>query len=266
MPLKNTGKTIQKITKKAKEIIITFENKEKQSFHLDTLEMFSLYEGKVIYLEEYKQMLAFSNKSKLMDYALSLLKKGHYSINRMKRKLNDKISDKTAINFVINKLKEFDLINDYALIEELCCYYDEQNIGQNKILYLLKSQELEEKDLNKIKFPITLEKEKAVNNLTSLEKKFSSLPFEMMKKKIYLNLLSKGFNKEVALSALEEIQIEDNQEEKDLEKLNKDLEAIYDRYTFKYHGRELKEKVFNKLISKGYQLRMIANTWREKYE
>ena len=266
MPLKNTGKTIQQITKKAKKAIIKFDDKSTLEVALDTLEMFTLYVGKELSKQDINEMISFSNKTFLMEYALSLIKKGHYSENRMIRKLSNKINDESSIKYVMKKLKEFDLINDLALIEELCCYYDELKYGQNKIIAKLIAQELKEKDISKIKFPETIEKEKAVSLLDKLIKNTSSLPFKEQKNTIYKSLLAKGFTSSNALYAIEQIQKDPNQDELDYEKLLKDLEKQYDRYSFKYTRRELKDKVFTSLLRKGYNIKNIAKAWGENYD
>jgi regulatory protein len=266
VPLKNTGKTIKSIKKKSKTVLITFLDETNITLHIDTLEMFPLYVGKILLKEDIEEIISFSNKAILMQYALDLLKACHYSENRMKRKLSNKIDDTSSINYTIKKLKEYDLINDLALIEEYCCYYDELKYGQNKIIAKLYEHELKEKDISKISFPISLEKEKAVSLLDSLSKKYDKFPLSMKKKKIYSALLSKGFISNVAKEAIKELETSNNENELDYQKLLLELEKQYIKYSYKYTSRTLKDKVFVSLMNKGYKIQNIIKAWGENYD
>ena len=181
---------------------------------------------------------------------MSLLRKGHYTENRMKEKLSKKGATNDEVKKVIRFLKSNDLIDDRAFIEDHIGWSTERNIGKYKIIKELTNLGIDENTINKIKFPVSLEKQKAVNNIESLEKKYSSLSFENKKKHIYTSLKLLGFEQDVVTYALNKLFSKD--EEDETTKLIRDHDKAVIRLSKKYSGNELDYKVYNYLKNKGY--------------
>ena len=118
-------------------------------------------------------------------------------------------------------------------------------------------------NLTNIRFPSSLEKKKALNNLNKLEKKYAKYSYEQRKQHIYRSLLSLGFDSDIALEALNHLS--KPKEKDELDKLKKDFDKTYLRYKNKYEGYELKNKVVTYLKSKGYKVKDILNRWEKYY-
>lgn len=263
MPSKNTGKTILKIKTTKKNLTISFTDRSKIKVALEVSANFYLYEGKTLTRKEINQIIEFSNTAELMKYALSLLKKGHYSEWKMREKLYLKEASKKDVDLIIKRLKEHDLINDKMLILDTIEYGNERNIGKNKIIQDLLNKGFFMENIAKFNFPYSLEKKKALNNLPKLERKYDKYPFEQKKQHIFKALLSLGFDNDVALEVLSHIKEPKQKEENN--KLERDFDKTLIRYKNKYDGYELKNKTINYLHSKGYKLNDIMKMWEKKY-
>ena len=187
---------------------------------------------------------------------MSLLTKGHYTEWKMREKLYAKGGEKPDVDYIISKLKELDLLDDKAFIEDFLGYGEERLWGKNKIKQELLKKGIFAEEIDKIRFSVTVEKKKAVSLIPTLEKKYAKYSYQQKKQHIYATLLTRGFDHEVASFALTKIrQIDDKDEKK---KLKEDFKKIYARYSKKYEGRELKERVYRSLISKGYKYSDIS--------
>ena len=264
VPSKSSGKTIVKLKVNKKNVVITFSDKSKLSLVPEVMASFYLYEGKTLDNKAIKELVAFNASASLLKYAISLLKKKHYSEWKMREKLYAKEdANKPAVDQVIKVLKSNDLINDKMLILDTIEYGNERNIGKNKIIAELANKGIFNENLSSISFSYSNEKKKALNNLPKLEKKYSKYSYEQKKQHIYHSLLSLGFDSDVALEALNHLSKPNDKDE--LDKLKKDFDKTYLRYNNKYEGYELKNKVVTFLRSKGYKTKDILSRWEKYY-
>ena len=263
VPSKSTGKTILKIKVNKKDVVISFTDREKMRLSLEVLANFYLYEGKTLSNKEISSMKRLSERAGLLKYAMSLLSKGHYSEWKMREKLYKKEASKQDVDEVIRILKNNDLINDKMLALDLLEYGNERNIGKNKIIQELSNKGLFDEVINKCKFPESLEKKKALNNLPKLERRYVKYPYEQKRQHIYKALLSLGFDHDIAMETLNKMsgmKVKDEQN-----KLERDFDKVLAILSRKYEGYELKNKVITSLLSKGYKMKDILNIWESKY-
>ena len=263
MPSKSSGKTIIKVKKNKKDVVISFSDKTKLRCVSEVLANYYLYEGRTLTSKEISEIKSFSESAALLKYAMSLLQKGHYSEWKMREKLYAKDGQKQDVDKIIKILKNNDLINDKMLALDLIEYGHERNLGKNKIIQELSSKGIFEDTISKFHFSYSLEKKKALNNLPKLEKKYDKYSYEQKRQHIYRSLLSLGFDNDVALETLNKIS-EPKQKDED-KKLEKDFDKTYLRLNHKYEGYELKNKVITSLRSKGYKMREILRLWEKKY-
>ena len=264
VPSKSSGKTIVKLKVNKKNVVITFSDKSKLSLVPEMMGNFYLYEGKTLDNKAIKELVTFNASASLMKYAISLLKKNHYSEWKMREKLYAREdANKPAVDQVIKVLKSNDLINDKMLILDTIEYGNERNIGKNKIIADLANKGVFSENLSSISFPYSNEKKKALNNLNKLEKKYAKYSYEQKKQHIYRSLLSLGFDNDVALEALNHLSKPVEKDE--LDKLKKDFDKTYLKYKSKYEGYELKNKVVTFLRGKGYKTKDILSRWEKYY-
>ncbi len=261
MPSRSSGKTILKIKVNKKNVVISFTDKTKLDVVNEVMANFYLYEGKTLDSKTIRDIEKYNATASLLKYAMSLLKKGHLSEWKMREKLYNKEGKKEDVDYVIKTLKSYDLIDDKALILDTIEYGNERNLGKNKILQDLNNKGVFKENLNKISFPLSLEKKKAKNNLPKLERKYDKYSYEQKRQHIYRSLLSLGFEQDVALDALNGLKTPNKREEDN--KLNRDFTKTYIKYKNHYEGYDLKNKVISHLKSKGYKTSEILKCWEE---
>lgn len=252
MPSVSSGKYIVKSVKVYKDhVTVFFTKRENIKISKEAYLSSYLYEGKSISKKEIDKLIEITAFSTLLNYALSLISKRHYSQRKMFEKLKAKEDNYQAINNVIDKLKENDLIDDKAFMEDLIAWDDERLFGKNKIIKHLKDQGIPDNILSKAHFSHSNELKKAKGLIPKLEKKYARYGHENMKQHIYNSLLNQGFEYDVAKVALNNVKAPKIKEER--VKIKNDFIKIKNRYIKKYDGYELKQKIYAALAAKGYK-------------
>ena len=251
MPKEKSGKVIKKIKVLKKGIAIFFSNGERIDISEEAYTSNYLYVGKELAQKDIDKLLTISSVKKLSEYAVSILTKGHYTEWKMREKLYAKGGEKAAVDYIIQKLKDIDLLNDKAFIKDYIGYAEEKLYGKNKIKQELIKKGIFAEEIDKIHFNIASEKKKASMLVPILEKKYTKYSYQQKRQRVYAALVSRGFDHDVANYALSFLSGRDEKDEK--KKLKEDFNKIYNRFAKKYEGRELKEKVYRSLINKGYK-------------
>ena len=169
----------------------------------------------------------------------------------MYEKLIKKDPNKAAAMQVISKLKENDLLDDKAYMEDLIAWDDERGFGKNKTIKHLKDQGIPDNLIAKAHFSPSNELKKAKGLVPKLNHKYARYAFNNKKNHVYNALLSQGFDYEVAKEASELVKGDSPRLEK--EKLINDYKKVYKRLESKYEGYQLKQKIYSALLSKGYK-------------
>ena len=251
VPREKSGKVIKRIKVNKKAVAIVFSDGEKIDISEEAYVSNYLYVGKELSQKEIDKLIQITSVKKLSTYAMSLLTKGHYTEWKMREKLYAKGGEKSDVDYIISKLKELDLLDDKAFIEDFLGYAEERLWGKNKIKQELLKKGIFASEIEKIHFSINNEKKKAVALIPSLEKKYAKYSYQQKRQHIYAALITRGFDHEVANYALSKMSNKVDKDEK--KKLKEDYAKIHARFSKKYEGRELKERVYRALINKGYK-------------
>ena len=264
MPSANTGKNVIKSIKVYKDhITISFSKREKLQISKEAYLTAYLYEGKSLSKKEIAKLVEITAISTLLNYALSLVSKRHYSERKMYEKLKAKESNHAAIIAVINKLKESDLLNDQAYMEDLIAWDNERKFGKKKIVEHLRKEGIPEHLIQKVRFSHSNELKKAKGLIPKLDKKYSRYGYENKKQHVFQALLAQGYDYDVAKEALNDVKKDKPKEEKT--KLLNDFKKIQKRYANKYEGYQLKQKIYTALSNKGYKHSEIKEVLENYY-
>lgn len=253
------NKVISKINKTKATVKIDFEDKTSIKITNDAFLSNYFYVGKSLTAQEVKELEKLSALTKYLNYALSLLKKSHYTEAMMREKLLKKGCKESYCNTIIKRLKDNDLIFDQMYMLDLLSYYEELNYGENKIKKLLIAKKFDKEKVNSLKFPYKTELFKAKNNLPLLEKKHQKISSNKKKNKIYTSLYALGFKKDV----INEVMIFVG-ENNDKHNIQIDYEVSYRKLSKKYQGKTLYNKMFTALKNKGYEYDVIYDLLKEK--
>ena len=262
MPSANTGKNVIKAIRVYKDhVTLSFAKKQSMKISKEAYLSLYLYVGKALSKNEIANLNELTALSTLLNYALSLISKRHYSVNQMSDKLYKKEANRNAVNGVIDRLKANDLLNDSAFMEDLINWDNERGFGKNKIVKHLKDQGIPDNLIAKARFSPSNELKKAKGLIPKLDKKYAKYAYQNKKKHVYQALLGQGFDYETAKEASELVKSDSNSKEK--EKLEKDYLKIKERYKKKYEGYTLKQKIYSALLNKGYKSSQIKKVLEE---
>jgi len=262
-PSKNTGKIIDKV-KRYKTHVNVYIDGEKIELSNDVFTSFYLYKGKNISDKEYRQLLDKIDNEKYLSYALRLLSDHLYSEWKIREKLYAKEASKKQVDEVISYLKKNGFIDDQLFIEEYLEYAERNNIGKNKIKENLSRKGIFQEDIDKIRFSESKELAKAKRVLPKLVKRYEKYNAKSQKEHVINALVREGFDLDVALEVTSELSLLDNKKEQAL--LKKDYELVRTRYSRKYKGKELREKILASLLRKGYKGKDIFKMMGESDE
>ena len=256
MPSVSTGSRKIKSVKTYKDhVTIAFFKGENIKISKEAFISSYLYEGKTISAKEISKLLEITAMSELLAYALKIVSKKRFSEKAMLDKLLKKENNFCAAKNVINKLKENGLLDDKAYMEDLIAWDHQRNFGKNKIINHLKDKGVPDSLISKANFPSSLERKKASNLVPKLEKKYQKYAYENKKRHVYQALVRQGFDLATAKEASDEVKKSFDKKEKEI--LEKDYQKIKNRYMKKYHGYELKQKIYGALVNKGYKYQEI---------
>ena len=253
---------IKKIKILKNKVTITFD-KEKLEIDKEIYPNFYLYEGKDVSNKEYKAIKEYNDVAALLNYALKVRSKAIYSEYQMREKLYNKGGSKPEVDKVIKTLKGYDLIDDDAFILDHIEYYNSLNYGKNKIIQKLLDKGIFEEKINKINFPISVERRKAKALLPKLISKYQKYNFNQLKNHVYSSYISSGFSSELSKEMVDSIPEPKNNKE-ELNKLDKDYEKAYSRLSKKYNKKELRQKVLQSLLQKGYKMNDVLKVIERK--
>ncbi|PMC00959.1 MULTISPECIES: recombination regulator RecX [Streptococcus] len=254
---------ITKLEKKKSLYLMELDNGDKCYITEDTIVRFMLSRDKVISQEELKEIQDFAKFSygkNLALYHLSFKARTEKEVSEYLKKYD---IDENIVSQVIINLKEDKWINDsqyaYTIINA-------NQLSGDKGPYVL-TQKLAQKGISKSTIEEILKEfdfsEVAQRIANKLLKKYEGkLPARALQDKIIQNLTNKGFSYSDAKVAFDELDSQVDQETTQ-ELIFKELDKQYAKYSRKYEGYELKQRLTQVLSRKGYDFSDIASALRE---
>lgn len=254
---------ITKIEKKKRLYLLEIDETDRVYVTEDTIVHFMLSKNKKISPQELENIKTFAQFSHGKNLALFHISFKSRSEHEVKRYLQEHEIEDDLIPDILNNLKEGKWIDDKSYVRTLL----NQNLNSgNKGSHILKQKLLQKGiasqlidcELNKIDFTYLAEKiaQKLYNKYQS------NYPQKAIKDKITQNLIAKGFSYDESKIAVSNLKIakNDSQEES---LLDKELEKQYHKYNRKYEGYDLKQRLIQSLMRKGFQFDDINSSLRE---
>lgn len=246
--------TITRIKIGKKKVTLFFHD-EKLDITLNTYTDFHLFVGKTLTEKEFKEIENRDALDSYMEYALKSLSVSHVSEKALIEKLTKKGANSKQVNFIVKEMKRLSLIDDDELLDDYLEIAKYKHLGEKRIKEELYKKGISGDKIESLQFDNQLDD--AIANLPNLERKYASLNYESRKKHIYDNLIRLGFSYDVASAAL--LKIKDKDARVENEALKLDVKKAINKYKTKFKGRDLREKVINYLMGKGYKYNDIIN-------
>ena len=245
------SKTIKRIKIGEKKVVLIFDNGDKLEISPNTYTEYHFFEGKPLSNKEINEIKSRNDLDKYISYATKLLGQRSYTKHKIKEKLIKKGANEEQVEQVIEILVKYQLIDDKEIIKEFLEYADYRHYGFNRIKEELFKKGISSIYIDKIKYDETRENKHASILIKEYEKKYSKYNYAKLKEHCYQGLLRMGYSFEVASEALNKLSPID--EKKELELLKVDYKKAKEKYSKNCSGYELKEKITNSLIQKGYR-------------
>ena len=254
---------ITKIEKKKRLYLLELDETEKLYITEDTIVHFMLSKGMNITEQELKEIqeyAQFSYGKNLALYHLSFKQRTVKEVNDYLRKHD--MEEETIIH-VIDNLKKDNWLDDSKYVHAIInanllsgdkgAYALKQKLMQKGIAASIIDDELRQHDFTNL----------AETVAQKLLKKYQGkLPTKALHDKILQQLINKGFSYEEAKVAYQNLTIEEDDENQQ-ELLYKELDKQYRKYSQKYDGYDLKQRLTQALARKGYDFSDIASGLKE---
>ncbi len=254
---------ITKIEKKKRLYLLEIDENDKLYVTEDTIVHFMLSKNMEIDEPTLKAIQKFAQFSYGKNLALYHISFKQRTAAEVKKYLEKHDIDSNYIPEILENLKKENWINDDQYVDT----YLSQNISSgDKGGYVLK-QKLLQKGINSQLIDTKLAQldfsnvaDKTAQKL--LRKYQYKLSTQNLKDKIIQSLMNKGFSYTGAKNAFENLEIEKD-DDQEFELLSKELEKQYRKYSRKYEGYELKQRLTQALARKGFSFDDINSALRD---
>lgn len=252
---------ISKITTQTKNterfnIFIDKGNGEEYGFSVDqdVLIEFEIRKGKTYTEEQLNEILYKDDIKKAFNLSLKYLSYRMRAEKEIHDYLTKKEYSEDIVGIVIEKLKQHQYVNDLEFAKSFV---------RSRILNSIKGpllirQELQQKGISEANIQESLKEfpeEKQLDIAFQFAEKNAmqnkTMSDYQVKQKIGQALLTKGFSQSIVKTALSEIIIEKDEEQK-LQAVSKQGEKAYKKYSSKFEGWELEQKVKQYLYQRGF--------------
>ena len=225
------------------------------------IDQYQLHQGEIIDRDTFNTLKDLEQISRAYNKALKYLSIKDYTEQQMRKKLmNSGDYDDAQLDATIQLLSEKNLINDHLFTLNYFKRCTRLGIGHNKAIYNLRSYGVDSEiiDLCLEELDDDEEYQAAMLLINNYYKKNTSISYRNIQRKIKEKLFLKGFTNEIIDKAMSQYDFEyDNEKEKFA--LEKDMTKALNRYSKKIQGKELKNKIIDTLLKKGYNYEDIKH-------
>ena len=254
---------ITKIEKKKRLYLLELDDSEKLYITEDTIVRFMLSKGMKITEPELKEIQDYAQFSYGKNLALYHLSFKQRTAKEVKDYLTQHDIQPEIISQVLDNLKKDNWINDRKytnsfiqsnlLTGDKGAFVLKQKLTQKGIASTIIEEELSQFDFTELT-------DKVAEKL--LKKYQGKLPRKALQDKILQALINKGFTHNQAKIACQHLEFEED-EERQQELLYKEIDKQYRKYSKKYEGYGLKQRLTQALARKGFDYSDITSALRE---
>ena len=254
---------ITKLEKKKRLYLLELDNDQKLYITEDTIVKYFLSKEKEISEEELQEIKEFAQYSYGKNLALYHLSFKARTTKEVRDYLTKYEIDSGIIDKVVQHLKEDKWLDDRQYAKNLI----EANLLSGDKGPLLLQQKIQQKGIPKSILQEILAdydfSEVIDRTAIKLLKKYQGkYPLKAIETKIIQALISKGFSYNQAKIAFQNLELETDEETTN-ELILKELEKQYRKYSKKYEGYDLKQRLTQALARKGYDYSDITSAIRE---
>ena len=200
--------------------------------------------------DTYKQLKDHEIILKAYRSCLRKLSAKDYTIRQIKDHLYKQGLHKENVEQLVDKLIQYGLLDDEKYCINKIGYYDNSLLSYKQISQKLKNEGISEALLDKyLKYDHQREDDKAVKQAQKHVGSTKNKSVEALKQAILAKLVSNGFSYEIGNDVLNELELSADNED---ELLQKEYDKALKKYSKRYEGYELRQRIFGSLLSKGF--------------
>lgn len=245
---------ITKIKKSKSKVTITFDD-GKIDLYPSTYASYHLYINKIIEESELSKMKEDNKIEEYFLYATKRLILTSYSPKKIEEFLYKKGANKTQIKKVLEKLRKYDFINEPKMVEEIISFCDSKHYGFYRIIKMCNDRKISKEEIEKLEYNSIREEKQCELQIKILQNRYKNKNENGCKKSIYSALVRCGFDEALSLELVNKFSNSNHIHEINVLKL--DYKKCFSKYSRKYTGYELSQKITNYLLSKGYRIKDI---------
>lgn len=262
---------VKSITQDDKNYIVSFQfDRHEVQIRLSqaVINRYELYAGRQIDREQLEALKDHEQSVIAYNQALKYLTYKDYTYMMMKQKLtsNYDFSD-IQIGMAMESLIQKGLIDDYQYTKDYFEKSKRLNIGIHKIVNNLKKDGVSPFVIDECleEYSSDIEYDKAITIITKLYNENTTRSPNALIQNIRNKLFNKGFSSSTVEQAMNDFTFEFGLEHLKM-LLTKEYNKVYRRYSRKYEGKELKQKIKYFLLQKGYEYGDVSNIIDELWE
>ena len=195
----------------------------------------------------------FKEEEKILKAYRSCLRKlavKDNTVKQIKDHLYKKELNTAEVNKIIDKLIEYNLLNDEKYCINKLNQYENSNISYKQIKTKLSKDGISDELIERYVINNSdKEYTKALHLADKYAKSLRNKSLRAKKQSIINKLVNLGFTLETSKNALDETVIDSDNE---LELLSKEYDKALKKYSKKYRDYELRQKIYASLLSKGF--------------
>ncbi|MGT2774893.1 recombination regulator RecX [Streptococcus hyovaginalis] len=254
---------ITKIEKKKRLYLLELDETERLYITEDTIVRFMLTKGMTVSEQELNDIRQFAQFSYGKNLALYFISFKQRTEKEVRDYLYKHEIEASIIPQVLDNLKDDNWINDQQFIISTV----EQNLSSgDKGAFVIK-QKLMQKGISSATidgvladYDFTEVAERVAQKL--LRKYDGKLAFKALKDKLNQSLTNKGFSYSEAKLAIDSLDLEKNEVTEE-ELIYQELDKQYRKYSRKYEGYDLRQRLTQALARKGYDFDSIRSALRD---
>ena len=252
--------TINKIIPK-QDYVSLLINDERLQISIEAYFKYNLKNIKEIDEDIYKVLKDDEKVFKVYRSCLRKLAIKDYSLKQMKDYLYKQDLKQEDINDIIDKLVNYNLLDDDKYCISRINHLQNNNISYNQIIYKLKQEGISDDIINNnLIYDETIEYNKIQKLVNKYLNKNSNKSLLAKKQYLISTLVNNNYSYNMVKEVIDNLNIESDNE---LELLSKEYSKIKKKYERKYQDYDLKQRIINSLLQKGFKYDDIKQIMEE---
>ena len=256
--ISNIDYTIEKVKEKEDGVVIYLNNKEKISISVDNYFKYGLNTIKGFDIPLYEKL---KNEERLFLAYRSVLRKlsiKDFTVKQIKDflKIKKQLNSKETSD-IIDKLINYDLLNDERYCQNRCSYLNKQLLSSKQIKLKLQKEGLDSEIIEK--YVINSMDDEYVKAKKLADKYSNSIKNKSLnatKQAILSKIVGAGYSYDCGRRAINELDISVDNEN---ELLKKEYIKAKNKYSKKYEDYDLRNHIYSYLVNKGFRSEDIKN-------